>query len=58
VVINVKGQPAQVFERAALASHHVWTVATIAWPSKEIRAVGTDFDCVMMWSGGCTAQLP
>ena len=41
-----------------LAPQHVWTVATIDWPSGVVTPSQTVFDCGASWSAGCTATLP
>jgi uncharacterized protein YfaP (DUF2135 family) len=56
-IINVRGA-VYVFDIANFASHWVWTVATIDWPSATVTGVGTRYDCTGDWSSGCVAQLP
>jgi len=58
VTINVLGQPPVVVDITDFAAHHVFTAATIEWPSKTVTVVGTDYDCNATWSGGCTAEIP
>jgi hypothetical protein len=41
-----------------LAAHHVFTAATIEWPSKTVTVVGSDYDCNANWSGGCRDMIP
>ena len=47
-----------VFNITNFASHWVWTVATIDWPSATVTPVGTLYDCTANWSGGCLAAIP
>ncbi|HTM44026.1 MAG TPA: hypothetical protein VL137_03670 [Polyangiaceae bacterium] len=58
VTINLLGQKATVVPIMNLASHHVFTAATIDWPSKVVTPVETDYDCTATWAGGCTAAIP
>lgn len=56
-ILNVRGA-VYVFNITNFASHWVWTVATIDWPSATVTAVGTLYDCTANWSGGCLAAIP
>lgn len=58
VIINVVGKPTVSIPITDLASHFVFTAATIDWPSGTITTVGTQYDCTATWSGGCTALIP
>ena len=58
VTIDVTGQASITLSMMDLAPQHVWTVATIAWPSGVITPSTSVFDCTAAWSGGCTAALP
>ena len=57
VTVDVGGNVTTV-DMNGLASHHVWTVATIVWPSGVVTPSQVTFDCSTSWSSGCTAQLP
>ncbi len=57
VTLNVMGHVFSV-ARADLAPLHVWTAATIEWPSGVVTVGQADFDCSGNWSGGCRAVLP
>jgi hypothetical protein len=56
-IINMRGA-VYVFNITGLASHWVWTVATIDWPSGTVTGTGTRFDCTDNWFEGCQAVLP
>jgi hypothetical protein len=58
VTINLLDRPPVVIPITDLAPHHVFTAATIEWPSKAVTVVGTDYDCNANWSGGCQDMIP
>ena len=58
VTINVLDQPAVVIDITDLAAHHVFTAATIEWPSKTVTVMDGDHDCSANWSGGCLDMIP
>lgn len=56
VIINLGGQ-AHVFTRENLASHHVWTVATVRRDG-VVTGIGTNHDCTANWISGCRDAIP
>jgi hypothetical protein len=58
VTINVLDRAPVVVPIANLPSHHVFTAATIEWPSRQITVIDGRYDCTSEWAGGCTAELP
>jgi len=57
VVIEL-GETTYVSEIADLPPHHVWTAATIDWPSGDVQLSTESVDCSAQWSGGCQMALP
>lgn len=57
VTLNVAGQ-AYTIAIQDLASRHVWTAATIAWPSGVVTPSQAIHDCTANWSGGCRDVIP
>ena len=53
VIVNLKGKGTTIIDISGLAPSHVFSAATIAWPSGVVTPIGTDYDCTAMWSGGC-----
>lgn len=58
VIINVKGFGSTIIDITNLAPSHVFTAATVSWPSGVVTKIGTDFDCTSNWSGGCKEPIP
>lgn len=58
VTIEVAGLPLVTVSMNDLAPQHVWTAATITWPSGVVTPSQDVFDCSAEWSGGCTATMP
>jgi hypothetical protein len=58
VTINLLDRPPVVIPITDLAPHHVFTAATIEWPSKAVTVVGTDYDCTANWLSGCQDMIP
>ncbi|HMI89964.1 MAG TPA: hypothetical protein VK509_01310 [Polyangiales bacterium] len=58
VTINLIDAEPTVIEISNLASHHVFTAATIEWPSKQVTTLATDHDCSAHWASGCKDELP
>jgi hypothetical protein len=58
VTINLLDHAPVVIGITDLAAHHVFTAATIEWPSKTVTVVGSDYDCNANWSGGCRDMIP
>ena len=57
VTLNVKGVTTTVAIQK-LAPQHVWTAATIAWPSGTVTTTQDIYDCSGNWSSGCKATIP
>lgn len=57
VTVDIDGTVTTV-SMNGLAPQHVWTVATIEWPSGVVTPSQAVFDCSASWSSGCTAPLP
>ncbi len=57
ITLEVDGQ-VMTLPKENLPPQHVWTVATIDWPSAVVTPSDAVFDCTASWSGGCTAELP
>ncbi|HEX2878188.1 MAG TPA: hypothetical protein VHO25_01500 [Polyangiaceae bacterium] len=58
VTINLAGEQTVAVKITNLASHHVFTAATIEWPSKVVNVVGSDYDCTANFAGGCRDAIP
>lgn len=58
VTINLKDQAPVTIDIADLAPQHVFTAATISWPSKQVSVIGDDYDCSGNWIGGCKDAIP
>jgi hypothetical protein len=58
VTINLAGEQTVAVKITNLASHHVFTAATIDWPSKVVDVIASDYDCTATWSGGCPDAIP
>lgn len=58
LTINVLGRPPVIVDITDLAAQHVFTAATIDWPSKTVTPVGDEFDCGGNWASGCQAAIP
>lgn len=58
VTINLLDEQPTTIDITNLASHHVFTAATIDWPSKKVTTVASDYDCSANWAGGCLDAIP
>ena len=58
VTINLIDEQPTTIDITNLTSHHVFTAATIDWPSKKVTPVASDHDCTANWSGGCLDAIP
>jgi hypothetical protein len=58
VTINLAGEQTVAVKISNLASHHVFTAATIQWPSKVVDVIGSDYDCTANFAGGCQDAIP
>lgn len=57
VTLNVAGHPFTVAIQD-LAPFHVWTAATIEWPSGTVTTSHANYDCSGNWSSGCRDSIP
>jgi uncharacterized protein YfaP (DUF2135 family) len=57
VTLNVAGKVYTIAIQD-LAPSHVWTAATIDWPSGTVTTSQTIYDCSANWSSGCKAVIP
>ena len=57
-VTILAGGVEHMVEMQNLASHHVWTVATIEMPAGTVTTSTETYDCNASWAGGCTAAIP
>jgi hypothetical protein len=58
VTINVVGQAPVTIDIIDLPPQHVFTAATIEWPSGTVTPVAEQLDCSGNWAGGCREEIP